>query len=171
MTRARSRLLVPALVVAAACGRADDGAAPGGRGDTAAIAAAPAAPDSVQAREDVRRLEVELFHAFVRGDSAPASHVLAEEYVGFSGDGDGETKAQALAKLRRVAASPVAETLQLDSVNVRVYGDAAVAQASGTIAARGGGQPATHFRNTDLLVWRDGRWQIVATHLSRVAAP
>ena len=175
MARALPRLLLPLLMVAAACGRAGDGAAAGARNDTAQQAAAPAAGrDTAQAREAVLRLEEELFQSYVRGDTAPAARILAEDYVGITGDGHRETKAQALAKMRRdtTTAGVTSEALQLDSVTVRVYGDAAVAQASGTLRARSGGQPVTvPFRNTDLFVWRDGRWQIVATHTSRAAEP
>ena len=174
MARALPRLLLPILMVTAACGRAGDGAAAGGRNDTAQQAAVPAAGrDTAEAREAVRRLEEELFQAFARGDSAPAARVLAEDYVGFTGDGHRETKAQALAQIRRdtTTAWVTSEALQLDSVTVRVYGDAAVAQASVTLRARSGGQPVTRVRNTDVFVWRDGRWQIVASHVSRVAAP
>jgi ketosteroid isomerase-like protein len=68
-------------------------------------------------------------------------------------------------------AGVTSEALQLDSVTVRVYGDAAVAQASGTLRGLSGGPAVMHIRNTDVFVWRDGRWQIVATHLSRVPGP
>ena len=64
MARALARLLLPVLTVAAACGRAGDGAAAGGRNDSAQQAAAPAAGrDTAQAREAVRRQEEELFQA------------------------------------------------------------------------------------------------------------
>ena len=111
----------------------------------------------------------------MRGDTAPAARILAEDYVGVTGDGLRETKAQALAKMRRdgtTAAGGTSDSLQLDSMTVRVYGDAGVAQASVTLRMRNGRQPATvRLRNTDVFVWRDGRWQIVASHLSRVAEP
>lgn len=176
MARALARLLLPVIMVAAACGRAGDGAAAGGRNDTAQQAAAPpAGRDTAQAREAVRRLEEELFQSYARGDTAPAARILAEDYVGVTGDGHRETKAQALANLRRdttATAGGTVDSIQLDSVTVRVYGDAVVAQANGTFRAHSGRQSATvGFRNTDVFVWRDGRWQIVATHLSRVAEP
>lgn len=170
------RWLLPVLVVTAACGRAGDGAAAGGRTDTAQQAPAPAAGrDTAQARQEVLRLEAEYFQALARGDTAPAARLLAVDYMGFTGDGHRETRAQALANLRRDSTSAAAATVdsvQVDSTTVRVYGDAAVAQTSGTFRARDGRQSATvGFRNTDVFVWREGRWQVVATHLSRVPAP
>jgi hypothetical protein len=180
MARALTRLLLPVLTVtmvtAAACGRAENGAAAEGRNDSAQQAATPsAARDTAQARADIARLEEELFQSYVRGDTAPSARILAEDFVGFTGDGFRETKAQALANMRRdttSAASATQDSLQIDSTTVRVYGDAAVAQSSGTLRTRSGGQPVTvGVRNTDVFVWRDGRWQIVATHLSKAAGP
>jgi len=175
MARTLPRLLLPVLMVAAACGRAADSAS-GGRTDTAQQAAAPSAGrDTAQVRQAVLRLEAELFQSYVRGDTAPAARILAEEYMGFSGDGMRETKAQALANLRRdrtTATAVTVDSIHIDSTTVRVNGDAVVAQASGTFQAHDRRQSATvGFRNTDVFVWRDGRWQLVATHLSKVAEP
>ena len=179
MARARSRLLLALLLVTAivtACGRANDGAAAGGQNDTARQTAASAAPgDTAQAREAVLRLDQELFQSYTRGDTAPAARILADDYMGFTGDGLRETKAQALANLRRdstTATALVVDSIHVDSTAVRVFGDAAVAQASGTFKAHDRRQSVTMgFRNTDVFAWRDGRWQIVATHLSKVAEP
>ena len=166
---------LPMLLITAACGGAGDGAATEGRTDTARQAAVRATGlDTAQARQAVLRLEEELFQSYARGDTAPAARILAEDYMGLTGDGHRETKAQALANLRRdrTNAAATMDSLQVDSTTVRVYGAAAVAQASGTFRVRDGRQSATvGFRNTDVFVWRDGRWQIVATHLSKVPAP
>ena len=169
MARALARLLLPVLMLAAACGPAGDNAAAGGGNDSAQQAAAPAAGrDTAQAREEVLRLEEEFFQALVRRDPAPAQRILAEDYVGITGDGDIETKAQVVAAVRGDSTSATAflpEEIQLDSTIVRVHGDAAVALARGTARGRSGGQPVTFgFRTTDVFAWRDGRWQLVASH-------
>lgn len=173
MARALPRLLLPVLMVTAACGRAGDGAAAGERNDTAQQAAAPpAGRDTAQAREAVLRLGEELGQAIVRGDSAAVERILAEDYVGVSMDGLSETKAEAVAKVRRDSATLAGGGLQTDSTTVRVYGDAAVVRTSGTLRAGGGQWPFTlRFRTTDVFVWRDGRWQIAASHVSPVGEP
>jgi hypothetical protein len=176
MARTLARSLPSLLLVAAACGRAADGAASAGRTDTAQQAAASTAGrDTAQARQAVVRLEAELFQSYTRGDTAPAARVLAADYMGFTADGMRETKAQALANLRRdstAATTVTVDSIHVDSTTVHVYGDAAVAQASGTFKAHDRRQSGTvGFRNTDVFVWRDGRWQTVATHLSKVAEP
>jgi hypothetical protein len=169
-------LVLPVLLVASACG-------PGG-GDTAAArrndstqhaATAPQERDTAQARQAVLRLEEELFQSYARGDTAPAARILAEDYMGITGDGNRETKAQAIAALRRdstTASTATLDSIRIDSTTVQVYGNAAVAQSSGTFQVHNGRQSATvGLRNTDVFAWRDGRWQIVATHLSKVAPP
>jgi ketosteroid isomerase-like protein len=176
MARTLPGLFLPVLMIAAACGHAADGAAAGGRSDTAQqAAAAAAARDTAQMRQAVLRLEAELFQSYVRGDSMPAARLLAEDYMGFTADGMRETKAQALANLHRdsTAATAIAvDSIHIDSTTARVYGDAVVVQASGTFQAHDRRQSASvGFRNTDVFVWRDGRWQIVATHLSKVLEP
>jgi uncharacterized protein (TIGR02246 family) len=173
MARALPQLLLPVVMIAEACGRAGAGAATSARADTAQQAATPSVGrDSAQARGAVLRLEQELFQSYVRGDTAPSARILAADYVGITGDGHRETKAQALANLRRdgtTAAEAARDSIQVDSTTVRVFGDAAVAQTSGTFRTHDGRQRASvGFRNTDVFVWRDGRWQIVATHLSKV---
>jgi hypothetical protein len=64
MARTLPRLLFPALLVASACGRAADGAASGGRTDSAQPApVASTGRDTAQARQAVLGLEAELFHS------------------------------------------------------------------------------------------------------------
>lgn len=165
MIRALPRLLLPVLLVTAAC----DGAAAGARSDTTQQATTPpAGRDTAQVREAVLRLEEEGAQALVRGDTAVAERNLAEDYLGVTLDGHSETKAQAVANMRRDSAT-VVEAVQLDSTTVRAHGDVAVAHVSGTVRARSGQQPVTiRFRGTDVFVWRDGRWQMVASHVSKV---
>jgi hypothetical protein len=176
MAHTLPRLLLPFLLITAACGRAADGAASGGRTETAQQAAAPSAGrDTAQVRQAVLRLEAELFQSYERGDTMPAARTLAQDYMGFTADGMRETRAQALANLHRDTTTATAITvnsIHIDSTTVRVSGDAVVAQASGTFQAHDRRQSGTvGFRNTDVYVWRDGRWQIVATHLSKVTQP
>jgi hypothetical protein len=72
MARALPRLLLPILMIAAACSPAGNGAAAEARNDTAQQAIAAPGPDTAQARVAVLRLEEELFQSFARGDTAPA---------------------------------------------------------------------------------------------------
>ena len=61
-------------------------------------------------------------------------------------------------------------TYRLDDVRVTRYGDVVVFNAlATTTVVKPGGDPAVRKqRFTDVLVWREGRWQLVAGHSSRV---
>lgn len=173
MARVLPRLLLPLLLIAAACSPASDGAAAGKRSDAAQHAAAPSAVrDTAQAREEVLRLEKELFQSLVKGDTAAPQRILAEEYVGVSGDGKIETRPQAVAARHRDTTSRsafVPDDIQFDSTTVQVYGDAALALVRATARGRSGGQSMTvSLRNSDMFVRRDGRWQLVSSHLSQI---
>jgi hypothetical protein len=156
------------FLVAVACSRGDS--SPDNQTQSDTTRRATAGGDTAQARAEIVRLEEELFQSFMRGDTAPAARTLANDYLGFTGDGHRETKAQALANLSHdTGAKATVDSINVDSTTVRVYGNAGVAQTSGTFRAHEGGRSAlVGFRNTDMFVWRDERWQIVATHLSKV---
>jgi ketosteroid isomerase-like protein len=61
-------------------------------------------------------------------------------------------------------------TYDLDETQVHVYGNTAVVTARVTIAGKNkaGNAFVHHSRFTDVFVWRDGRWQIVAGHSSKI---
>jgi ketosteroid isomerase-like protein len=64
-----------------------------------------------------------------------------------------------------------AGSYDLDQTEVRLYGNTAVVTSRVTITGTGrDGKPVNRrSRFTDVFVWRDGRWQIVAGHSSRIA--
>jgi ketosteroid isomerase-like protein len=76
------------------------------------------------------------------------------------------TKPRAL-QMCRTPPAPI-ETLKMDDVLVRAFGDAAVVTGR-TFAATGGAKPeSVTLRFSDFFVRRAGRWQIVASHATRV---
>jgi len=57
-------------------------------------------------------------------------------------------------------------------VRIRRYGDTAVVTGTSVQAAVSDGQPwEGRFRFTRVWVLRDGRWQMVTSHSSRLAPP
>ena len=64
---------------------------------------------------------------------------------------------------------PVLVREDLSDVRVRVYGSTAILTALNTAQFDGKGGPSTiRYRRTTVWVWRDGRWQCVSFHGSRV---
>src|SRR5229473_1393889 len=60
-------------------------------------------------------------------------------------------------------------TLEIQDVQVHVYGDTAVMSSRGIYRAEANGQKVTNsFRETDVWLRRDGRWQLVASHGSQI---
>lgn len=115
------------------------------------------------------QLERALAAANLRRDRVFFDRVEADEFVYTGPTGSRTTKAEDLASLD----SPSASTLiasDPDSMTVRVYGQTAVVWGRSVFSLRGkdGTTVARQDRFTDVFVWRDDRWQIVAGHASRI---
>jgi hypothetical protein len=141
--------------------------------------AAAAAPASAGLQSELLRLEQERQAAYVSGDRAVLERQFATEYEHTNLNGGQTNRAQELAFY-----APGAFSLQdgrIEAVEVRDYGDVAV--LIGLVHWRGAAyrpNPTTSidlsgdFRVTRVYVKRDGRWQLTASHASRippVAAP
>src|SRR5688500_18977454 len=91
-------------------------------------AAGPArASASSGAETDIRQIEEELRAAFVDADAATVDRLLPDDYTTTNVNGLTRTKAQLLADLK--AGAVKTESLTLENIVVRVYGDAAVLTA------------------------------------------
>ncbi len=64
--------------------------------------------------------------------------------------------------------SPI-ETLKVDDLSVRAFGDAAVVTGRTTVTT-GGADPTLTLRFTDVFVRRAGRWQVVASQATRIGS-
>jgi uncharacterized protein (TIGR02246 family) len=122
---------------------------------------------------EVERLEREWSAAFLRHDTASIERILADDFVGVDGRGMVSHKRDELAE----AASAETGRLRivdetLSDVSVRVYGDTAIVNAINTESARLDGKPvAPRYRRTTVWIRRDGRWQCVSFHASRILEP
>jgi ketosteroid isomerase-like protein len=80
-------------------------------------------------------------------------------------DGSVLTKAQELAKHSESADEP----FDLEPMKVRIFGDAAVVTGDHWEKSQYDGRDTSgHYRWMDVFVKRDGRWQAVASELTRV---
>lgn len=140
-----------------------------------AIAALIAAPATIAQQEsagqEIVRLEREMTAwQAARNRKEPMPHRLlyAEDWSGVTPRGAQFNKAQILALIESSTFSAVV----IDDLRVRVYGDAAVATVrltfSGTFNNVQSTDAQTVFTNT--WIRKDGRWQQVAAHATRVAA-
>lgn len=102
------------------------------------------------------------------GDTGVLDRLFADDFVGIGPRGFTLTKEQWLARYR--SGDLRHESFTWDDVRLRLYGDAAV--ATGRQMQRGRHKDhdiAGQFRATQVFVQQDGRWLLVALHLSAIA--
>src|SRR4029450_10115448 len=88
------------------------------------------AADAAAVEKEVRQLEEQLRAAAVKGDAAAFERLLADDYTSTSMNGLTRSKGQLIAALKSGAQKT--ESVSLENVKVRVYGDAAVLTADRT---------------------------------------
>lgn len=113
------------------------------------------------AEQELIHMEREFGEALTRGDKATLDRLMAEDFLAINPVGRELTKAQVLFEI--TSPDYEIESLRNEDIRVRVFGDAAVATALGTVKGRYKGQDASgQFRYTRVWVKRQGRWQAVA---------
>jgi len=109
----------------------------------------------------------------IKPDAAFLERVLHDDYTGIYGDGSQWTKASEIADAKNANPDIKITGCTDDNLKVRIYGDAAVVTASGL---RSGTMKDGPFKDrkilyTDTFIKKDGRWQCVASQLTRVIEP
>jgi hypothetical protein len=131
-------------------------------------AGAAAAQSPVRSEQDVLiQLEHDWDEAFHRNDAKFIEPILADEFMVTYGDGSRGDKAKELA-IARVFEQAI-ESSTLDEFTVKIYRDSAVVWFTQHLVGMSQGQKlALTFRYVDVFVFRDGRWQCVASQSTRV---
>jgi ketosteroid isomerase-like protein len=119
--------------------------------------------------ETIAAIEQQLAKAWLSRDRAAIDAILAPEWSVTDAAGQVLSKEQVMQEVfgsteRRI------EAMTIDDVNVRLFGDVAV--ATGRTRATGsyrGTSASVVLRFTDVFVRRGDRWQAVASHASAVA--
>jgi ketosteroid isomerase-like protein len=128
----------------------------------------PRAPGS-EASEDVEKkimqLERDWGDALAKRDLAALGRILGDDHSVITKDGSVLTKAQELAKHGQSAD----ELFDFEPMKVRVFADTAVVTGGHREKSQYQGRDTSgHYRWMDVFVKRDGRWQAVASELTRV---
>jgi hypothetical protein len=126
-----------------------------------------------RARQELMRIERDIGAANVRRDAAYFERVEADEFI-FTDSSGGVTLKQEDVAGVKAPANPDSKLLsyEVDDMKVSLYDDTAV--VTGRVTQKGvfkGQEWTGQSRFTDVFVWRDKRWQIVAGHSSRLPAP
>jgi hypothetical protein len=116
--------------------------------------------------QELIKMENDWLQAFFENDGAFADRFLADDYMGTDEHGDIKTKAQEIAEIK--AGAHLSTSGVLDNIRVRFHGDAAV--VTGRRIMKGlfqGKEYRSPYLWTDIFVKRGGRWQCVASHVSK----
>jgi ketosteroid isomerase-like protein len=123
---------------------------------------------STQAAENYIKLsEQQWAEASMKRDTATVERILADDFVGLDPLGSFFRKAEELASVSKNVGDYI--FARGNDVNVRVYGDAAVAQGSESWEKRNGERG--RYVWTDTWIHRNGKWQIVAAVDVKVTEP
>jgi len=141
-------------------------------------AAQPAPSTSAGAVEqELLKLERDWLDAYVKRDVAAMDRIEADDFMITYPDGKMATKSDEIANLKKPAPAGPSPTFMTADTKVRVYGDAAI--LTGKFIQKGtyrdGPKQGQEFniqeRYTDVYVKRNGRWQVVASHLTAIPQP
>jgi len=125
------------------------------------------------AEQEVRKLEREWLDAYERYDEAAMSRIVADDFIITFPNGKMQNKARIIANLKapRRAGQPVYK-FHTEDVESRAYGDTVILIGRVVTQSQQGDKTVREeSRYTDTYVKRQGRWQVVASHLSNVPPP
>lgn len=121
------------------------------------------APASESADQVITRLEHEWVTAIVKKDAATINRLLAEDFSGTTDD-QIYSKADALEDVK----TGTHESLDLDNIKVRLFGDTAVVTMVQNEKSRHGEADFSgRYLFTDVWAKKNGEWTAVASHGSR----
>jgi ketosteroid isomerase-like protein len=130
----------------------------------------PVAAQTANVEQTILQLERDWEQANAKNDTAALERILAPEFVSTDSDGRLVTRAETFAR-RKSGAVKFTEFTQ-DDYKVHVVGETAVVTGRSTFKGiRDGKNLNARERWTDVFVRRNGNWQAVASHSSRIATP
>jgi uncharacterized protein (TIGR02246 family) len=125
-----------------------------------------------KAADEVRKLERAWLDAYEKNDAKAMNEIVADDFTITFPDGSIQTKKQILFSLNQPRnANFPSYKFYTEEVEARVYGDTVV--LIGRVVTewqKDGKTMREQNRYTDTYVKRNGRWQVVASHLSNVKA-
>ena len=127
-------------------------------------------PKPTRAEEEVRKLEREWLDAYEQNDGGAMERIVADDFTITFPNGAMQTKPQLMAMVKspRRPGQPRMR-FHTEDVRSRAYGGTVI--LIGRVVTeyeRDGKAVREQSRYTDTYVLRDGRWQVVASHLSNV---
>lgn len=122
--------------------------------------------DSSTTVQELERIEQQLATTWKAGDCAGWGAMLAPEWSVIHINAAVISKAEAL-EMCKAPRAPLEEA-KMDDLSIRAFGDAAVVTGRTTVTTGGANPNTLSLRFTDVFVRRAGRWQVVASHATRL---
>ena len=134
----------------------------------AAVSSLGAQSAPVRSEQEILvQLEQAWDEAFHRNDARFIEPILADEFIVTYPDGTRGDKAK---ELQLATVDQPIESSKLDEFTVKVYRDTAVVWFTQHLVGQSKGQLlALTFRYVDVFMFRDGRWQCIASQSTRVS--
>ena len=131
----------------------------------------------IKVEQELMQLERDWSAAVMKHDTATIDRILADDYVGIDGRGIITTKAQEIEEAKPLKSGDPGPPFMVLSetvtdMKVRSYGDFAI--VNGRVIEkidRNGQETEIQYRRTTVWAKRDGRWQCVSFHGSRIREP
>ena len=120
------------------------------------------------ASQSVQRLERAWLDAYEQHDTKAMDAIVADDFAITFPNGSMQTKVQIMASIKRPRSGGLAIKFHTEEVRARVYGDTVILTGRVVSEYQQDGQTTSkeEQRYTDTYVKRNGRWQVVASHLS-----
>jgi ketosteroid isomerase-like protein len=126
------------------------------------------APSQTRIERQLIELERQLSDALVKGDAAVLDRLWSNDLVFTFPNGRVSSKAERLAGQKPSDQSSQSTNLN-DQVKVYLYGNTAVVTVLSTWRGKAGAQEySDQYQATHVWVKQQGRWQLVAAHVSQV---
>ena len=126
--------------------------------------------DEASDKAELMRIEKTSGEALIRNDVEAFGSVLAADWKIVTTAGTLMTRAELLETMK--SGKLKFESYEVDQLDVRVYGDAAVVVGVDKAEGSWEGDPFTlKERFTDVFIRKDGKWLCVSSHSTEVTAP
>lgn len=127
-------------------------------------------PSNENVEQILSRMEHDWVDATLKKDVAFVEGLLADGYVGIGADGRAVTRSEALEDFRTGAFS--ADSMRIYGLKVRIFGETAIVTYGQSEKSQYKGKDTSgQTMWTDIFVKKNGKWQLVANHASRVDVP
>ncbi|MFP5264994.1 MAG: DUF4440 domain-containing protein [Blastocatellia bacterium] len=127
----------------------------------------PAAGPSA-AEQELLKVERAWLDAYLNRDAAAMEQIESDDFTITHADGRVITRAEEIANLKKAPAGDSSVSFSTENTRVRLYGDTAILTGVFVYKSK---DSTERSRYTDVYVKRNGRWQVVASHLTRLAPP